>query len=217
MQTLMSLCELTEVSCISALAPSSKRAIPIRLELGDMRQQAVAEGKNVPYETPNCRWLAACLALGTLLTFQLNNDPLQLTSSADAATAALDHRVDGSVRSLGEYPEPTPILAPSPDAMTAIRERPVFRPDRSSIMLAQQTTVLATDAGGEKSLPNVELAGTLLSERNKVALVVNGEREISRMRVGETVADWKIMRIERDRFLLKRHDQVEPLMLREHQ
>lgn len=166
-------------------------------------------------ETSGRRWLASCLVLGALLAYQLGDDPFQLTTSADAAAPALDQQQDGSA-DLPNQQQLVPILLASPEAMSAIRERPLFTPDRAPIVLAQQTTGVMTDAGGERLLPKVELAGTLLSERNKVALVVNGERGPSRVRIGETIADWQIKSIERDRFLLERDGQVELLLLREH-
>jgi hypothetical protein len=154
--------------------------------------------------------------LGALLAYQAADDPIHLTTSADAAAPTLDHQLDQSAdRFYGQ--QPGPILTPSPEAVSAIRGRPLFVADRTPIVLAQQTSVSMTDAGGERSLPQVELAGTLLSERNKVALVVNGDEQPSRMRVGETIADWQIKRIESDRFLLERDGQVAPLLLREHQ
>ncbi len=166
-------------------------------------------------ETSGRRWLASCLALGTLLAYQLNDDPFHLTTSADAAAPALDQPLDGSADLVDQH-QLHPILLPSPEAMSAIRERPLFTPDRAPIVLAQQTTGSMTDAGGERPLPKVELAGTLLTERNKVALVVNGEQGPSRVRIGETIADWQIKSIGRDRFLLERDGQLELLLLREH-
>jgi type II secretory pathway component PulC len=154
--------------------------------------------------------------LGGILGYQLADDPFQLTTAADAAAPALSQLADGSTGPL-DQPLPAPILAPSPEAISVIRERPLFVEERSPVMLAQETTSSTTDTGGEQQLPEVELAGTLLSERSKVALVVNGDQQPSRMRVGETIADWQIKRIDRDRFLLERDGQVEPLLLRDRQ
>lgn len=160
---------------------------------------------------PEYRWVALCLALLATFAFQLTDVSFQLTKSVDAAAPSLSHQVD-----LLPEKKLVPVLLPSPEAMSMIRERPLFVADRSPVLLAQETTVSMTDAGGSRALPKVELAGTMLSERNRVALVVNGDQQPSRMRVGETIADWQIKRIEHDRFLLERDGQVEPLLLREH-
>jgi hypothetical protein len=88
-----------------------------------------------------------------------------------------------------------PAFLPPAAVKQTITAQPLFAPDRQpfqpEIQLAQAAEPAAR-SGAEDALPPLELAGTLLTSQRRAALVIADDREVLRLRPGETLHDWEV-------------------------
>jgi hypothetical protein len=108
-------------------------------------------------------------------------------------------------------------LPPAAAVKQTITAQPLFAPDRQpfqpEIQLAQAAEPAAR-SGAEVALPPLELAGTLLTSQRRAALVIADDREVLRLRPGETLHDWEVGHIDVDHIELRHGSQVEAVQLR---
>jgi hypothetical protein len=158
-------------------------------------------------------WLVTALLSTAAIGFQLSTE-INLMERASAA-----HSGDVGVGfDVGEFGAKVEITTPPTALMTqAIIAQPLFSPSRRP--KAQENVELAQAADPrpqivDADLPEIELAGTLISDRVDVALVMDGGRDSRHVRIGDQIADWRIIRIDRDRIELAKDGELHPMPLR---
>jgi hypothetical protein len=109
-------------------------------------------------------------------------------------------------------PEPAPFEPPPSDAFAEIAARPLFSASRRPFVSEADP--------GQALLPTpdrpfaVELVGTLLTARDRAALLQPEGQDASWFRVGDQISGWHVDRIERDRVTLRLEEEVQALTLR---
>ncbi|MGI9418814.1 MAG: hypothetical protein ACR2RA_13345 [Geminicoccaceae bacterium] len=156
-------------------------------------------------------WLVSGIVLAGVVTIQ-SIEPLgSFLRSAEAVPLT-------SVRSAGDLPVvislDAAIAGPKVEFVSAIAYRPLFMKSRGAGLAQSSTPATGQEIERSKEPPSIELIGTLLSARADVALVAEGPDQSRRLRVGDTVSDWKIVRIQRDNLTLMQNDRVAPISLR---
>ena len=137
------------------------------------------------------QWLAASLALVGVIGIQALEPMDALLPSAQAASST-------TTQSVGDIPAPM--------------RQSLFMESRGVVVA--QSTVESSSTGRSRNVPPIELVGTLLSGRADVALVAEGSDGARRVQIGDSVSDWRIVDIERDRLTLKQEETLEPVLLR---
>ena len=147
----------------------------------------------------------ACLALGAVVALLWVED----VSLAPEVTAAAP--------SLPELPEREPVAfeAPAPDAFAVIGERPLFSPSRRPFVApaAVEAPTAPVEAPSEPLL--AELVGVVLTTKQRAAMVQEeGASAPRRVAVGQSVAGWRVVEVERSRAVFQRGDETQVLELR---
>ncbi len=159
----------------------------------------------------NAWWIASAAALVGLVGVQLADTPVPFMGSAEALPLSVRSTHDDRLQIDHEE-----AWGQKPDVqlIAAITHRSLFEKTRNlELAQAAQTTSNPT-AAERKQPPSIELVGTLLSRRSEVALVNEGRQGTRHLRVGDTVDNWKIVRIQRDNLTLMLNDALAPFQLR---
>jgi hypothetical protein len=147
----------------------------------------------------------SCLALGSVVVFEMMGD----VSLAPQVTAAAP-----TVPALPER-EPVSFEPPDPEAFEVIGERPLFSPSR--LPFVPPTTsepVVEPDQPPPEPLL-AELVGVVLTADQRAAMVQEeGAPAPRRVTVGQSVAGWRVVEVERSRAVFRRGDEVQVLELR---
>jgi hypothetical protein len=157
------------------------------------------------------RWLASGIALAGLIGLQSVGSAGSLLPTAEAVPLNLAHPVDDlpAIKPLDEA-----VKAPKVEFVSEIVNRSVFLMNRGAGASESPTTNGGDRIDSSKEPPAIELIGTLLSQQADVALIAEGSDRTRRLQVGDTVRDWKIVRIRRDDLLLKQDDALAPINMR---
>ncbi|MGI9500248.1 MAG: hypothetical protein ACR2P3_09430 [Geminicoccaceae bacterium] len=157
------------------------------------------------------RWLVSGFILSVMVSVQVTDLTGPLMRAAEAVPLAMTHPVDelSKVEPLGELQH-----RPKRELVSAIAERSLFTVSRGVQLAQASEPTTARQVGGSEEPPELELVGTLLSNRSDVALIADGQAGPRRLQVGDTVSDWKIVRIQRDNLMLKQDDLLAPIKLR---
>ncbi len=157
------------------------------------------------------RWLASGLILSVAVGVQLIDLAGPLMRAAEAVPLAATH-LDRDLSKTNPQGELQHRL--KPELVSAIAERSLFTVNRGVQMAQASEPATKDQVTGSKEPPAVELVGTLLSKRSDVALVTDGQTGPRRLQVGDTLSDWKIVRIQRDNLTLMQDDLLAPIKLR---
>ena len=157
------------------------------------------------------RWLASGIALAGFIGLQSVGPAGSLLPTAEAVPLNLAHPVDDlpAVKTLDEA-----VNAPKVELISEIVKRSVFLMDRGAGASESPTTTGSDRIDSSKEPPAIELIGTLLSQQADIALIAEGSDRTRRLQVGDTVKDWRIVRIRRDDLLLKQDDSLAPINMR---
>ena len=144
-----------------------------------------------------------CAGLGAVVVFELTGG-LPIAPQVTAAPP-LSPELDWSH-------EPTVFEPPAREEVDIIAARPLFSPSRRPFVATE-----ADEAPPEapESLPPLELIGVLLTDQQRAALIrpLDGSAA-SWVREEESVAGWRLDRIERSRVHLSADDRIETVELR---
>lgn len=147
----------------------------------------------------------SCLALGTVLAFELVED-VSLAPQVTAAAPAVP-----------EIPERGPVSfePPDPEAFEVIGERPLFSPSRRPFV---PPAADEPAAGPDEPPPEpllAELIGVVLTADQRAAMVQEeGASSPRRVAVGQSVAGWRVVEVEPSRAVFRRGEEVQVLELR---
>ncbi len=157
------------------------------------------------------RWLVSGLVLSVAVGVQVIDLTGPLMRPAEAVPLAAARPVDdlAEIKRLGEAQH-----GPKLELVSAIAQRSLFTASRGVQMAQASEPAPKGQITGSKEPPAVELVGTLLSARSDVALVTDGQAGARRLQVGDSVSDWKIVRIQRDNLTLMQDDFLAPIKLR---
>ena len=114
-------------------------------------------------------------------------------------------------------PDPLAGLAPAQDReeYAAIKDRPLFRPDRRP-QAQEPTDVVEAPSEVETDLAGFDLTGVIISPAMTTAWVKDPTQQTPvRVRPGESLAGWTIKDILGDRLLVERQGQSDTLYLRD--
>lgn len=122
----------------------------------------------------------------------------------------------------GETPaatEPDPLAGLTPmddiDEYAAIRDRPLFRPDRKPRVDEPEDEVAEAPPEELPKLDGMDLAGVMLSPGASMAWVKDPSQPAPvRVRLGEVLAGWTVKDIKADRLVLERQGATDTLPLR---
>jgi general secretion pathway protein N len=157
------------------------------------------------------KWVLAviALALGGLLYLQWSDWP-------PPAVVPLTPAVPGATRAAGD-PDPLVGLGPleAMDDYAAIKDRPLFRPDRRPRVDEPGEATAEPPPEEAAKLDGMDLAGVLLSPGIAMAWVKDPSQPAPlRVRLGETLAGWTVKDIQADRLVLERQGATDTLPLR---
>lgn len=157
------------------------------------------------------RWALAlaALGLGGLLFLQWIDWPPPAVVHQDAA-------LPGATQAATE-PDPLAALSPMEDLdeYAAIRDRPLFRPDRRPRVDEPEEEVAEAPPEETPKLDGMDLAGVLLSPGASMAWVRDPSQPAPlRVRIGEDLAGWTVKDIKTDRLVLERQGATDTLPLR---
>jgi general secretion pathway protein N len=156
------------------------------------------------------RFLAlAAVGLGALLYLQWSGWPPAapappVPAPAAATQPANDQNPAAGLKQLDDK-----------DEYAAVKERPLFRPDRRPQTNEPEDTVAPpVEAPGE--LNGMDLTGILISPTLSTAWVKDPAQPLPvRLRRGETLVGWTVQDIEPDRLVLERQGKTDTLILRD--
>jgi general secretion pathway protein N len=157
------------------------------------------------------RWILALisLALGGLLYLQWSDWP----PSASVRQTAVRQ---GEAQTQTE-PDPLAGLTPLEDqeAYAAVKERPLFRPDRRPREDEPEETAAEPSPEEPTALAGMDLAGVLIAPGATLAWVNDPSQPAPvRLRPGESLAGWTVQAIKADRLVLERQGRTDTLILR---
>ncbi|MGI9506175.1 MAG: hypothetical protein ACR2RE_24300 [Geminicoccaceae bacterium] len=99
-------------------------------------------------------------------------------------------------------------------ARADIVARPLFAADRKPALQASEVAKSVAKPAHNQSL-TLELAGTLLTDKIGVALLIDANEAPHRLRVGQRIEGWTVEKIRADRVHLHQGRKTVPIMLRE--
>ncbi|MBV8978730.1 MAG: hypothetical protein JO261_07600 [Alphaproteobacteria bacterium] len=89
----------------------------------------------------------------------------------------------------------SPVVTPPPEAFAEIAQRPLFSPSRIGA---------AAGPAASAAPPDIHLVGIIADKQQKLALVkASGESLAVALRVGASIAGWRVTAIESDRMVLE--------------
>lgn len=156
-------------------------------------------------------WLVMGLMLAGLVAVQVSETAPSFIGTVDATSSTIGQPVADlpTIDPLSDQPR-----LPDPQILSEITQRSLFRETRGMQTSEISTSVFTRSETKSKAIPEVELIGTLLSRRADVALVTEGQAVPRRLRIGDRVNDWEIVRIQRDNIVFRQDDSLAPVTLR---
>ena len=149
------------------------------------------------------------LLLGGIVLAELGTAPGTRDTAVPAPRAPAASDAGAPAFDLASTRAPIPAL----ESLTQTVARPLFSRDRKPGVAASATVDVAPTRVA--SAPNLGLIGVVIVDGEPVALVENrAERRTLRLREGDSLAGWRVQRIEPDRVLLRDGDRVVEVKLR---
>jgi hypothetical protein len=146
--------------------------------------------------------LAALLALPYLL-WTGSNDQAPVVAASVARPAPTGSEIAAL------EPPPTPFMLPPLERFTAVVERPLFSPTRRMpvpppmVRSEPETSVPEAPVAAGPAEPDLRFFGTVRQGGTAAALVTYpATAEVARLRPGDTVGDWQVLSVERNRLEL---------------
>jgi hypothetical protein len=151
-------------------------------------------------------WFLACTALAGVIGFEVSNG-LPLAPEVTAAPAAAGFLRGGGGQAPG-------FAGPEASLVDTILARPLFlaarRPQAPGIDDNAPAKPLAAQSGG-----SLELVGTMVSGRSRIAMIGQAGNEVTWLREGQVIEGWRIAAIGQAQVRLERQGESRDLPLRE--
>ena len=136
------------------------------------------------------------------------------TSSEEPSVAVVARAASVRDSAPATEPAPVPLVLPPLEVFTAVVERPLFSPSRrmplpppaEELLDAPRAPSEPVDLGPPE--PDVRFFGSAAKDGVVAALVsLPATAEVARLRPGDTVQDWEVISVERNRLVLGLGDQ----------
>ena len=156
-------------------------------------------------------WLVMGLMPAGLVAIQVSETAPSFIGTVDANSSVIGQPVTDlpTIDPLRDQPR-----LPHPQILSEITQRSLFRETRGVQTSEISTSVFTRSETKSEATPEVKLIGTLLSRRADVALVTEEQAVPRRLRIGDRVNDWEIVRIQRDNVVFRQDDSLAPVTLR---